>query len=64
MRFIFVGLVNKYFPFTEIKVGFASSSNGGANWNIIEDAFPMNGIVGILAEKQNIRVNGLTKNCG
>ena len=48
-------------PFTEIMVGFASSSNGGTSWNIIEDAFPMNGIVGILAEKQSIRVNGLPR---
>ncbi|MDP2363270.1 MAG: hypothetical protein Q8M94_05825, partial [Ignavibacteria bacterium] len=48
-------------PFTEFLVGFASSSNGGANWNITEDAFAMNGIIGILAEKQSIRVNGLPR---
>jgi len=48
-------------PFTETQVGFASSSNGGANWNVSENAFPMNGIVGILTSKQSIRVNGLPR---
>ena len=48
-------------PFNEINVGFASSSNGGASWNITERAFPMSGIVGILTEKQSIRVNGLPR---
>jgi len=46
-------------PFKEIYIGFASSSNGGANWNISEDAFTVNGITGLLPEKGNIRVNGL-----
>lgn len=48
-------------PFTEVNVGFASSSNGGANWIINENAFTMNGIVGIIPEKQSIRVNGLPR---
>lgn len=48
-------------PFTEELVGFASSSNGGANWVVNENAFPMSGIVGILPEKQSIRVNGLPR---
>jgi len=48
-------------PFTETQVGFASSTNGGGNWNVIENAFPMNGIVGILPTKQSIRVNGLPR---
>lgn len=48
-------------PFTEVLVGFASSTNGGANWVINENAFPMNGIVGIMPEKQSIRVNGLPR---
>jgi len=48
-------------PFTEVQVGFASSTNGGTNWNVNENAFNMNGIVGILANKQNIRVNGLPR---
>jgi len=48
-------------PFTEVQVGFASSTNGGANWSVIENAFPMNGIVGILTSKQSIRVNGLPR---
>ena len=48
-------------PFTEVQVGFASSINGGANWSVTENAFPMNGIVGILTSKQSIRVNGLPR---
>lgn len=46
-------------PFKEIRVGFASSSNGGASWNVTENAFPVNGITGVLSDKNNIRVNGL-----
>ena len=46
-------------PFKEILVGFASTSSGGAEWNITENAFPVNGITGVLANKANIRVNGL-----
>jgi len=46
-------------PFREIFVGFASSSNGGANWNVTENAFEVNGITGVLTNKGNIRVNGL-----
>ena len=48
-------------PFTETQVGFASSTNGGGSWNVLENAFPMNGIVGILTTKQSIRVNGLPR---
>jgi len=46
-------------PFTEDFVGVASSSNGGSNWQVNENAFDMNGISGILSSKGNIRVNGL-----
>jgi len=46
-------------PFREIFVGFASSANGGANWNVTENAFDVNGITGVLTNKGNIRVNGL-----
>ncbi len=46
-------------PFREIFVGFASSSNGGANWNVTENVFDINGITGVLLNKGNIRVNGL-----
>jgi hypothetical protein len=46
-------------PFKEIFVGFASSSNGGANWNVTENAYGVNGITGVLTNKGNIRVNGL-----
>ena len=46
-------------PFKEIFVGFASSTNGGTNWTVTENAFDVNGITGVLANKGNIRVNGL-----
>ena len=46
-------------PFKETHVGFASSRSGGTSWNVVENAFPMDGITGILPEKDNIRVNGL-----
>jgi hypothetical protein len=46
-------------PFKEILVGFASTSSGGEEWNITENAFPVNGITGVLENKANIRVNGL-----
>jgi len=48
-------------PFTEDFTGFASSSNGGANWTVNESAFDMNGIQGLLPQKGNIRVNGLPR---
>ncbi len=51
--------VTEVSPFKEIYVGFASSSVGGEHWDVTENAFPMNGITGILPEKGNIRVNGL-----
>jgi hypothetical protein len=46
-------------PFKEIMVGFASSLNGGADWSVTENAFPMNGITGVMTQKDSIRVNGL-----
>lgn len=46
-------------PFKEILVGFASSHDAGVNWNVNENIFQMNGITGILTDKNNIRVNGL-----
>jgi hypothetical protein len=46
-------------PFKEILVGFASSFNGGATWNVNENAFEVNGINGELVNKHKIRVNGL-----
>jgi len=48
-------------PFTEDFVGFASSTNGGASWNIQENAFDINGINGQMTSKGNIRVNGLPR---
>lgn len=48
-------------PFTEDFAGFASSADGGSTWTVIENAFDMNGIAGILPEKAGIRVNGLPR---
>lgn len=44
-------------PFTEKYTGFARSTNGGQTWSVTENAFITNGIQGVLANKQNIRVN-------
>ncbi|MCZ6703669.1 MAG: T9SS type A sorting domain-containing protein [Ignavibacteria bacterium] len=52
------GVINE-FPAKEILVGFASSINGGDDWNVKENAFHVNGITGLLKNKANIRVNGL-----
>ena len=46
-------------PFTEDFVGIASSTNGGDDWQVTENAFDMNGINGVISQKGNIRVNGL-----
>jgi len=51
--------VSESSPFKEILVGFASSFNGGEDWTVTENAFPVNGITGVLSNKGNIRVNGL-----
>jgi hypothetical protein len=48
-------------PFTEDHAGFAKSTNGGSTWTVTEVAYDMNGIAGVLAEKSNIRVNGLPR---
>jgi hypothetical protein len=51
--------VTEQSPFREIHTGFASSLNGGETWTVSENAFAMNGISGVLANKSNIRVNSL-----
>ncbi|MCE1164639.1 MAG: T9SS type A sorting domain-containing protein [Bacteroidetes bacterium] len=48
-------------PFTENFAGFGFSTNGGANWTIVQNAYQMNGINGTLPAKGNIRVNGLPR---
>lgn len=48
-------------PFTEVYTGLAISSNGGQNWNTRESIYNTNGIMGILSQKSNIRVNGLPR---
>lgn len=41
----------------EMNIGFAKSSDGGANWSVQESPIQTNGITGVLSQKQNIRVN-------
>jgi hypothetical protein len=53
--------VSESSPFKEIQIGFARSDNGGMEWTVTENTFPVNGITGILPEKGNIRVNGLPR---
>ena len=48
-------------PFTEQFDGFASSTNGGANWVVTESAFTANGIRGTFANKSGIRVNSFVR---
>ena len=48
-------------PFTEDFIGHAVSSDGGASWQVTENAFDINGIAGTFPEKANIRVNGLPR---
>ncbi len=47
------------FPFPEDFVGFGKSTDGGATWSVSQNIFDVAGIKGTLAEKNNIRVNGL-----
>ncbi len=46
-------------PFVEDFVGYASSTNAGANWTVSQNIFDVSGINGTLPSKANIRVNGL-----
>ena len=46
-------------PFAEDFVGLAMSTNGGVNWRVTQNAYDMNGILGIYPSKNNIRLNGL-----
>lgn len=46
-------------PYTEQLVGFAKSTDGGVSFTALESAYLVNGIQGVLSQKQNIRVNGL-----
>jgi hypothetical protein len=46
-------------PFHEDYIGYAKSTNGGVNWTVNQNIIDMNGITGLLPEKDNIKVNGL-----
>jgi hypothetical protein len=48
-------------PSTELFAGFATSSDGGVNWNVISNIFNMHGISGILTQKGNILANGIPR---
>lgn len=45
-------------PFNEDFIGFAKSTNGGANWTVLENAYDCNGIKTSQLQPWNIRVNG------
>lgn len=45
----------------EVNIGFARSTDGGLNWSVQENPIQTRGITGILAQKQNIRVNSTPK---
>ena len=45
--------------FVEDYIGFARSTDGGTSWNVNQNIIDMNGIAGLLAEKNNIRVNSI-----
>ncbi len=47
--------------YTEDYDGFGSSTNGGANWVVTENAFDANGIRGTLSNKSGIRVNSFPR---
>ncbi len=53
--------VSSSLPNYEQFAGFASSTNGGANWNVSQNIFSMHGIGGLLQAKGNILVNGLPR---
>ncbi|MFN3871956.1 MAG: T9SS type A sorting domain-containing protein [Ignavibacterium sp.] len=59
--FITYALVRDVSPFNETAISFAKSSDGGNNWNVVNNVFPVNGINGTLPQKSNIRVNGLPR---
>lgn len=40
-------------------VGFAHSTDGGQNWDFNQNIIDINGITGLLSEKDNIRVNSI-----
>lgn len=48
-------------PFFEDYISFAVSSNGGDSWSVTNNIFDVNGILGTLPQKGNIRVNGLPR---
>lgn len=45
-------------PFTELSMGFARSTNGGASWTVTENAYATRGIKSSQLPPWNIRVNG------
>ena len=59
--FVSWGSVINTSPFTEDYIGFARSTNGGANWTVTESAADINGIAGRLLQKGNVAVNGLPR---
>jgi hypothetical protein len=48
-------------PFFEDYISFAISTDGGTIWNVSNNVFDVNGILGTLTQKGGIRVNGLPR---
>jgi hypothetical protein len=54
------GLADAY-PYPTNYAGFATSTNGGVNWNVSQNIYPVNGIEPNLYPKTNIRVNSIPR---
>lgn len=49
------------YPFPSSYAGFAYSTNGGTNWSVMQNVYPINGIEPTLTNKSNIRVNSIPR---
>lgn len=48
-------------PFTEDYINLAVSSDGGDSWTVSNNILNVNGILGTIPQKNNIRINGLPR---
>jgi hypothetical protein len=53
--------INTVYPFPSNYAGFSFSTNGGANWTVYQNVYPINGIEPTLVNKNNIRVNSIPR---
>jgi len=49
------------FPFPSQYAGFATSTNGGVNWNFTNNIYTLSGIEPTIQQKSNIRVNSIPR---